>query len=222
MNSNAPHTDESPEQDDAVIGRALSISLAVFLAIGAVAAVVVGIYVFSSTKTVDHIEAPVAEAGKREASVSAVPSVTLTDVTAESGIAFTHANGAYGEKLLPETMGGGVATLDYDNDGDADLLLVNSTVWPWKREANAPEPTLALYANDGKGKFTDVTKEAGLAISLYGMGVAVATTARGSSATFPRRQESTSITPSSRKRRFPLANRWASCRSIWTATAGRT
>jgi hypothetical protein len=173
MNTSAHEPEDTPEHDDAVIGRALAISLAVFVAIGAIAAVAVGAYMFSAAPPAPPAPAPIAVAGKREASVSAVPIVPLTDVTAESGIAFTHTSGAYGEKLLPETMGGGVATLDYDNDGDADLLLVNSTIWPWKREANGAEPTLALYANDGKGKFSDVTKDAGLAISLYGMGVAV-------------------------------------------------
>ena len=58
------------------------------------------------------------------------PAVAFTDVTAAAGIAFVHHNGAYGEKLLPETMGGGVAFFDYDGDGDQDLLFVNSTRWP--------------------------------------------------------------------------------------------
>jgi hypothetical protein len=166
MNSSLPHPEEAPEQDDAVIGHALVISLAVLLAVGAIAAVAVGIYMFRAVPPADQIATAVAGVGKRDAALSAVPQVLLIDVTAESGIAFTHTSGAYGEKLLPETMGGGVAVLDYDNDGDADLLFVNSTIWPWKRAADQTEPTLALFANDGKGKFTDVTKEAGLAISL--------------------------------------------------------
>ena len=74
-------------------------------------------------------------------------------------------------KLLPETMGAGVAFLDYDNDGDQDLLFVNSCPWPG-HEAK-PAPTQALYRNDGKGHFEDVTKQAGLDRSFYGQGVAV-------------------------------------------------
>src|SRR3954469_22587420 len=54
----------------------------------------------------------------------------FTDVTKQAGITFVHNNGAYGDKLLPETMGGGVAFLDFDNDGFQDLLFINSTYWP--------------------------------------------------------------------------------------------
>ncbi|MCP4655518.1 MAG: CRTAC1 family protein, partial [bacterium] len=98
------------------------------------------------------------------------PPVVWTDVTAAAGIDFVHVNGATGEKLLPETMGSGAAFFDYDNDGDQDLLLVNSTKRPPIRP---PVPTSALYRNDGRGHFDDATYEAGLAISLYGTGVAV-------------------------------------------------
>ena len=93
------------------------------------------------------------------------------DVTAESGITFRHANGMAGEKLLPETMGSGAAFLDYDNDGDPDLFFVNSCPWPGAKDS--ARPTQCLYRNDGKGKFTDVTKEAGLDKTFFGMGVAV-------------------------------------------------
>ena len=93
------------------------------------------------------------------------------DITRQAGIEFVHQNGAAGEKLLPETMGGGCAFLDYDNDGDPDLLLVNSSVWPWSNQEQTA--TMAFYANDGTGKFHDVTKDAGLDFSFYGMGAAV-------------------------------------------------
>ena len=65
----------------------------------------------------------------------------------------------------------GAAFLDHDGDGDQDLLLVNSTHWPDRKSAS--EPTQALYRNDGQGRFEDVTKAAGLAKTLFGMGVAV-------------------------------------------------
>jgi enediyne biosynthesis protein E4 len=100
-----------------------------------------------------------------------VPPVSFSDITQAAGIDFTHTNGAYGEKLVPEAIGSGVAFLDYDNDGDQDLLLVNSSFFPGQEHGAAP--TQALYRNDGSGRFTDVTQQAGLALSCYCMGVAV-------------------------------------------------
>jgi hypothetical protein len=101
-----------------------------------------------------------------------LPSVKYVEVTKDSGITFVHYNGALGEKLLPETMGAGVAFLDYDGDGDQDLFFVNSSYWPGHEIK--PAPTQALYRNDGKGHFENVTKEAGLDKTFYGQGVAVA------------------------------------------------
>jgi enediyne biosynthesis protein E4 len=101
-----------------------------------------------------------------------VPLVHFTDVTDSAGIRFHHFNGATGQKLLPETMGSGVAVIDYDHDGYPDLLFVNSCPWPggsWP----AKVPTLTLYRNKGDGTFEDVTEEAGLNVTMYGMGVAV-------------------------------------------------
>ena len=68
-------------------------------------------------------------------------------------------------------MGSGVAFLDYDGDGDPDLFFVNSSPWPGHEVK--PPPTQALYRNDGKGHFDDVTKAAGLDKTFYGQGVAV-------------------------------------------------
>jgi hypothetical protein len=109
---------------------------------------------------------------KPKAPAPTPPAVKFVDVTAESGVDFVHFNGGRGEKLLPETMGSGVAFLDYDGDGDPDLLFVNSAPWPGGT-APEPAPTQRLYRNDGRGKFQDVTKEAGLDKTLYGQGVAV-------------------------------------------------
>jgi hypothetical protein len=92
------------------------------------------------------------------------------DVTQKSGIRFTHNNGAFGKKYLPETMGPGVAFIDYDNDGWQDIFIVNGTAWPGHP---GPVTTPHLYHNNHDGTFTDVTKKAGLAVPLYGMGVAV-------------------------------------------------
>jgi hypothetical protein len=102
-----------------------------------------------------------------------IPAAKFVDVTASGGIKFTHNNGAYGDKLLPETMGGGVAFFDFDNDGFQDLLFINSTYWPGHVPAGKIPTTMALYHNDGHGHFTDVTAGSGLDVSFYGMGVAV-------------------------------------------------
>ena len=116
---------------------------------------------------------PVAVAPVRKVAIKreSLPSVKFIDITNEAGVAFVHYNGAQGEKLLPETMGAGVAFLDYDHDGDQDLFFVNSSYWP--KHPVTPAPTQALYRNDGKGHFQDVTREAGLDKTFYGQGVAV-------------------------------------------------
>ena len=94
----------------------------------------------------------------------------FTDVTSFAGIQFQHNSGAYGGKLLPETLGSGCAFLDYDRDGWQDILLLNGMDWPGHKRQRS---TLKLYRNNRNGTFTDVTKAAGLDIEMYGMGVAV-------------------------------------------------
>jgi hypothetical protein len=95
---------------------------------------------------------------------------TLADVTSAAGLRFRHNNGAYGGKLLPETLGAGCAFLDYDGDGWQDILLINGMDWPGRKRRTS---TMALYRNNRNGTFTDVTRSAGLDVELYGMGVAV-------------------------------------------------
>ena len=96
--------------------------------------------------------------------------ITFRDITEQAGIHFTHNNGAFGKKYLPETMGPGCAFIDYDNDGYPDILLVNGQDWPGhQRSVTTPK----LYHNNHDGTFTDVTRKAGLAIPMFGMGVAI-------------------------------------------------
>lgn len=102
-----------------------------------------------------------------------IPLLPFTDITEEAGVDFVHENGAYGDKLLPETMGGGCAFFDFDNDGDQDLLLINGKRWDWDPRPNNGPALQALYENDGAGRFRNVTAGSGLDVSLYGMGVAV-------------------------------------------------
>ena len=96
--------------------------------------------------------------------------VVFTDVTAAAGVAFEHHNGRSGKKLLPETLGSGVAFFDSNGDGWPDLYLVNSRPFG----ESAENPTGRLYINNQDGTFRDETEAAGLAASFYGLGAASA------------------------------------------------
>src|SRR5690348_12532138 len=102
--------------------------------------------------------------------LAAAQQITFRDITAQAGIHFIHNNGAFGKKYLPETMGPGCAFIDYDNDGWPDILLVNGENWPGRP---GPITTPKLYHNNHDGTFTDVTRKSGLAIPMFGLGVAV-------------------------------------------------
>ncbi len=107
-----------------------------------------------------------------------VPAVRFEEKAQAMGIQFTHVNGARGEKWMPETMGGGVAVLDYDGDGKPDLLFVSGCYWPGDPRGRQTKSSLALYRNEGAGpdglaRFRDVTREARLERVFYGMGAAV-------------------------------------------------
>jgi len=97
--------------------------------------------------------------------------IQFAPVTESAGIHFQHVNGATGRKYLVETMGGGAAFLDYDNDGYLDIYLVNGANLPGS-EIREP-PTNRLYRNNGNGTFTDVTDKAGVGDGHYGMGCCV-------------------------------------------------
>lgn len=111
-------------------------------------------------------------AGQRKANPN-VPVVKFTDVTAKAGIKFQHENGGFGKKLLPESLNGGCAFLDFDNDGKQDLLFINSCPWPGYQDKKKPAPTMALYRNKGDGTYDDVTTAVGMNVTFFGMGVAV-------------------------------------------------
>lgn len=159
------------EADDQIIGTMFWASIKVFL--GILLLMGGGYATWKLTRAspkpppaVSEVKPPTRRA------TTVVPNLPLVDVTSESGVTFRHFNGATGQKLLPETMGSGCAFLDYDNDGDQDLLFVNSCSWPWDPPPAGPAPTMELYQNDGHGKFQNVTKETGLDATFYGMGVA--------------------------------------------------
>lgn len=162
--------------DDAIIGLAFWRSAWVILGLIACGG---GIYLLanSSSKKPDVKQSETVVPTYREENASQpLPEIPLEDITKEAGIHFVHFNGKEGERLLPETMGGGGGFFDFDNDGDQDILLINSSPWPWAKSESADKtkgdtnkPTHHLYENDGAGKFKDVTQEKGLAITMYGM-----------------------------------------------------
>ena len=92
------------------------------------------------------------------------------DVTKAAGLTFRHNSGAFGKKYLPETLGPGVAFIDYNGDGWQDLFFANGKDWPGQRRRPS---TLELYKNNQNGTFSNVTAAAGLGREVYGMGTAV-------------------------------------------------
>ncbi len=163
---------EVPE-DDAVIGVAVHRSLRIVLALGLVAAAIWWFGGRSPPAVTIEERDLVAPVSRSTVPPDVLPRIPFRDVTQQAGLAFNHENGADGERLLPETMGGGVAFLDFDNDGYADLFFVNSTTWPWSDRQEKPGRA-ALYRNKGDGTFENVTRGSGIEAPLYGMGVATA------------------------------------------------
>jgi hypothetical protein len=101
--------------------------------------------------------------------IVAPAAITFTDVTAQAGIKFVHNSGRAGKKFLPETLGSGVAWIDADGDGWADILFINSKDWTPRGRRSWP----ALYHNNHDGTFTNITAGSGLDVEMYGLGVAI-------------------------------------------------
>lgn len=98
------------------------------------------------------------------------PNVLFKDVTEEAGLRFQHNMGHYGEILFPEVYGPGCGFLDFDNDGDQDILIVDSGEWPHRIEGLVNSVEHALFENDGTGHFS-LKKNIGLVGRSYGQGV---------------------------------------------------
>ncbi len=158
------------KRSDEHIAKVFRWSLLVVALLGALVAVLVFVSGKDQPMAVREavIEAPARQVEMPE---SSAPMLPFSDISDAAGIDFQHVTGAYGDKLLPETMGSGVAFFDYDQDGDQDLLFVNSN--EWSDHAEGSGASSELYQNDGGGHFRKVTEEAGLKLSLYGMGVAI-------------------------------------------------
>jgi len=101
-----------------------------------------------------------------------ITSIKFTEITDEAGLTFKHESGAYGEFFMPETMGSGVAFIDYNNDHYQDIILVGGGAW--EKSVNKNVVSIRLFKNNGNGSFVEKTKEQGLdKIDIYGFGVTV-------------------------------------------------
>lgn len=99
--------------------------------------------------------------------------IVFMDITTEAGLdKFVHRSGSPRDKTILETMGSGVALLDYDNDGWLDIYILNGSTIP-AMKGNEPQPRAMLLHNNHDGTFTDVTEKAGVANESWGFGVAV-------------------------------------------------
>jgi hypothetical protein len=99
--------------------------------------------------------------------------IVFSDITKQAGLdRFLHRSGTPDKKTILETMGSGVALLDYDNDGWLDIYLLNGSTVAALKGKEAP-PRAMLLHNNHDGTFTDVTERAGVANERWGFGVAV-------------------------------------------------
>lgn len=105
--------------------------------------------------------------------------VTYTDITARAGLHFFNANSPTSEKYLIETMTGGAAAIDFDNDGWPDIYLTNGArIHAGQKDGEFPDKSAPafwnrLYRNNRDGTFSDVTERAGVKGKNFDMGVAV-------------------------------------------------
>jgi len=169
-----PAVDDTDEEvrDDAVVAQALIWSAIVLIPLLLVGSVAFYFWTRQSPQVVQDRSRESVVSLLRDSEAVPIPAFHWTDVTQQAGLDFVHVNGASEEKLLPETMGGGVACFDFDRDGHTDIFFTNSCYWDEERNL-AERPTCALYRNRGDGTFEDVTAQVGLDIVGYGMGVAV-------------------------------------------------
>jgi hypothetical protein len=113
----------------------------------------------------------------QRAGIPAPEFLRFRDVTGQSGISFVHKSDHTPDKFLIETMGSGVAWIDYDCDGLADLFLLNGAQISRTGDRiiidkSEPDYWNRLYRNLGDGKFSDVTAATGIQGTTFAMGVA--------------------------------------------------
>jgi len=171
-NKQDEYVENTENQNDDIIGVAFKWSVIVILLIAVIAGGAWFVFGRSTPETEVIIEKDPGSIASLVVEQEERPDIMFTDIASSAGITFTHRDGSTGEKLLPETMVGGGAFLDYDGDGDQDILLVSGTEWPHTSPNTNQPSSIGLYANNGAGAFTDVTEQAGLNTQIYGMGLA--------------------------------------------------
>lgn len=168
----AADDEELVPEDDRVIGTAFRWSLVVLTAI--IILVAVTVLVFDRGEVEEEAVQPQVMAPEEVTTAARPQEVHFTDITGAAGIEYVHFTGATGEKLLPETMGGGGGFVDYDGDGNQDIVFIGGTSWPHDRSVPHP-PSVVVYRNLGGGRFQDATADLGFAATdFYGMGLAAA------------------------------------------------
>ncbi len=100
-------------------------------------------------------------------------SIAFVDVAVEAGLQLLNVSGGQDKDYIVESVGNGAAFFDFDNDGHLDVLIVNGSTR--ERLVAGGDPLVALFRNDGRGRFTDVTARSGLGARRgWGMGVCIA------------------------------------------------
>lgn len=159
--------------DDQAVGKAFRWSLAALLGAAALGGGIWWVRQRTPAETRLAPEPAAAPEVRAVAAPEALPILPFAERGAALGVGFERTNGAVGDKLLPETMGGGVAFFDYDNDGWDDLFFVDGASWPDASTATRVENARCrLYRNEAGKGFRDVTEETGAGVMLQGMGVA--------------------------------------------------
>jgi hypothetical protein len=97
--------------------------------------------------------------------------IVFSDVTKETGITFIHTDGSSGKRYIVESVTSGLALFDYNGDGNIDIYFLNGA--PLKGTKFDKAPKNELYRNEGDWRFTNVTDQAGVGDTGYGLGVAV-------------------------------------------------
>jgi len=178
----ARHTSDDERRMQRAFTRSVAIAVACAAAVG------VGWLLLSMprARTADATKpiGPVDAAATRTQREQTMPALIFTDVARSAGVDFVHTTGAKGDKLLPETMVGGVAIFDADGDGRLDLLFVRGCDWTgaaFESLAKSGESSVVLYLNETDPRTPREwsfrrADGCGLDTDIYGMGVAIGDT----------------------------------------------